>query len=89
MKQMSAKRKAKGAGYKRACDEVDQRSRGMCEADSPACPPRAHYAHHHHHVHLRSRGGLDTKENLIHVCTAGHDWIHANPTAATELGLMR
>ena len=43
-----------------------------------------------HEPLMRSRGGsiLDV-ENTVAVCRACHDWIHAHPEAATQLGLLR
>lgn len=75
--------------YRRECAAVNVRSGGRCEADTPDCPPGPHRADHHHHVVLRSRGGLDHRNNLLHVCFSAHDWIHAHPAEATERGLMR
>ena len=42
-----------------------------------------------HHVKLRSRGGKNTHENTLAVCSICHRWIHDNPKAASEIGLMR
>jgi len=38
----------------------------------------------------RARGGsiLDPA-NTVAVCRSCHDWIHDNPTAAADLGLLR
>lgn len=43
-----------------------------------------------HEPLLRSRGGsiLDP-ENTVALCREHHDWVHANPAKATELGLMK
>jgi hypothetical protein len=43
-----------------------------------------------HEPLTRGRGGdiLDP-ENTLALCRVCHDWIHANPLAATELGLLR
>lgn len=45
-------------------------------------------AAHMHHRKLRSQGGNDEPENLLPVCVECHTWIHANPGAAYELGLL-
>ena len=42
-----------------------------------------------HHALMKSQGGQDTLEDLIAVCRAHHDWIHANPARSYELGLLR
>jgi hypothetical protein len=42
-----------------------------------------------HHALMKSQGGKDTLEDLIAVCRAHHDWIHANPAKSYELGLLR
>ena len=43
-----------------------------------------------HEPLTRARGGsiLDPA-NTVAVCRSCHDWIHDNPTAATDLGLLR
>jgi hypothetical protein len=43
-----------------------------------------------HEPLTRARGGsiLDP-DNVLATCRPCHDWIHANPTAATTLGLLR
>lgn len=62
--------------------------RWWCEGATPACPVGRHRGAHAHHVILRSRGGPDEAWNLKWLCAAAHDWVHANPAAATERGLM-
>ena len=43
-----------------------------------------------HHILPRSQGGSLTDEsNLLDVCHACHDWIHANPEMAKKLGLLK
>ena len=43
-----------------------------------------------HEPLTRARGGsiLDPA-NTVAICRSGHDWIHVNPAAATDLGLLR
>jgi hypothetical protein len=42
-----------------------------------------------HEKLTRARGGdiLD-EDNVLAICREHHDWVHANPKAATELGLL-
>jgi hypothetical protein len=42
-----------------------------------------------HHVKRRSQGGEDTAENLIVLCRAHHDWVHAHPDRSVSLGLLK
>ena len=41
-----------------------------------------------HHVQRRSQGGLHAPENLLVVCAAHHEAIHANPADAVRAGLL-
>lgn len=62
---------------------VKARSDSVCEAGSVVCTKRAH---HFHHRRLRSQGGLDTVENLLHVCGPCHEFMHRNRSEARERG---
>lgn len=78
------------ARYKKARLEVIERSGGRCEAAiEGVCKVRGTNAHH---KQMSGQGGQDTAENLVWVCGSGttgcHGWIHANPAAATALGLL-
>lgn len=43
-----------------------------------------------HEPLMRSRGGsIVDVGNTISVCRRCHDWIHGNPEAATEVGLLK
>lgn len=42
-----------------------------------------------HHVLRKSQGGQDSPENLVTLCRAHHDWVHANPEASRQLGLLK
>lgn len=42
-----------------------------------------------HHVLRRSQGGQDTADNLVTLCRAHHDWVHANPASARQLQLLK
>ena len=45
-------------------------------------------AQHTHHRKSRARGGRNNPENLLRVCFACHDWIHAHPGKAHERGFL-
>lgn len=73
--------------WRKAQTAVRKHSGGQCEAGVPlVCTGRGE---HVHHMVLRSRGGTHDPELLKDCCLACHGWIHANPTEATERGLMR
>lgn len=64
------------------------------ERDGHTCRVRVIVPHidctsglHPHHRWLSSQGGPDAVWNEIAVCPGHHDWIHANPADARELGL--
>jgi hypothetical protein len=42
-----------------------------------------------HHVKRKSQGGEDTTKNLIALCRAHHDWVHAHPDRSVSLGLLK
>lgn len=62
--------------------EVSERSGFRCEL---GCGERAI---HLHHRRLRSQGGKHEPANLLHVCRAHHDAIHANPERSYCLGWL-
>lgn len=74
-----------------ACEQVDRRSGGLCEANVPGvCRPGPHRGEHHHHIRLRGQGGADEAANLLAICAAGHDWAHNVDRAEAErLGIIR
>lgn len=57
------------AVYERAGDD--------CEASIPTICTGA--VEQLHHRKLRSQGGEHTEENLVGICAACHNWIHAHP----------
>ena len=80
-------KRAKAVKYAQARAEVIERSGGRCEAAvEGVCRGGGDQAHH---VRRRSQGGQDDPSNLKWVCDACHGHIHANPTAAEALGLLR
>lgn len=62
---------------------------GGCVARALVPDIRCHGRIDPHHALMRSQGGQDTLEDMIAVCRAHHDWIHANPARSYELGLLR
>ena len=78
------------ARYNKARAEVIERSGGRCEAAvEGVCKVQGTNAHH---KRMSGQGGTDDPSNLLWVCGSGttgcHGWIHANPEAATALGLL-
>ena len=66
-----------------------ERSGGMCEANTPACPTFAHKGEHCHHRSISERRvGVHNPDHGLLVCRAGHDWTHANPAESYERGLL-
>lgn len=41
-----------------------------------------------HHRKLQSHGGSDNDANLCDICFDHHNWVHAHPEKAIELGLI-
>lgn len=67
-------------------DAVWKRSGGMCEAKvDKGCRK---FAGHMHHRRMRSQGGPDTVENLLHVCSWCHTRIHHMGAEAYERGWL-
>jgi hypothetical protein len=65
---------------------VSNRSSGWCEAGKMGVCRIV--AEHVHHKMLRSQGGTDELDNLLHVCTNCHTWIHAHPAKAVAFGWL-
>lgn len=85
MRRVSAKKRRQIDAYKVLRAEVLQRDGGYCEARLECCTFQAVHAHH---ILRRGQGGQDTYSNLLAVCDACHDWIHANVEASYESGLL-
>lgn len=87
---VSAKRRVQLDAQAVAYDEVDRRSRGLCEANVPGvCPLGSHRAGHRHHVLPRSKTTEHNAADILHVCATAHDYIHAHPAWARVVGLLR
>lgn len=87
---VSAKRRAEAHEYDRARTIAFLRDKGVCQAariwtDVECSGSRVDT----HHIRPRGRGGAYADpENLVCVCRAHHDSIHAWPLKAKELGLL-
>ena len=56
---------------------VDARDRNRCRVCKILiCAYDLTRQPHHHHIQFRSRGGKDTVENIVLVCSLCHDRIH-------------
>lgn len=66
-------------------DALAARSEGRCEAQLPGCLGTA--TDPCHRVG-QAQGGADTLANLHHSCRVCHEWCHARPAEACDLGLM-
>lgn len=66
-------------------ETVWARSRGFCEAAATGCYGPGTQLHHRL---MRSQGGGHGSENLLHVCSMCHDFIHANPEYSYERGWL-
>ena len=86
LKRQSEKGKLKIQEFLSAERECLKRAKYICQARIPdVCMVKAVTAHH---LKLRSQGGGNEQENLMAVCRDCHMFLHNNPAAATELGLM-
>lgn len=67
--------------------EVASRSGGLCEIGLEGiCRVKADCFHHRL---MRSQGGADTAENLLHLCNPGcHAYVHVNPEESYERGWL-
>lgn len=79
--------KKRAAGWTKARALVLDRANGWCEARISGVCTRI--AAHVHHVQRRSQGGTNDLSNLLALCPACHDHIHANPSWAMRAGLLR
>lgn len=89
LKPMSEKRRAGLATLIDAREQVERRARGLCEANTPACPIGPHAGSQAHHVLRRSAGGGHTPDNLLWVCDAAHAHIHGNPAESMARGWLK
>ena len=86
MRQVSARRRRRDAGYPAARLAVWDRSGGLCEAAvSNRCSGRCEQVHHR-----AGRGGPNPHDlgNLVGLCAGCHEWVHGHPVLARELGWM-
>lgn len=64
---------------------VADRSNGWCEIVHLDCTGRASEIHHRL---TRSQGGGHELVNLLHLCAAGHRFVHAQPKLSYERGWL-
>ena len=87
IKRTAVKRRVKTDGaLVKSRKVVAERCQGGCEGRTAVCTGMAESVHH---VLRRSQGGGHDPSNLLALCTACHQWVHANPAKAIELGLLR
>lgn len=68
---------------------IAQRSRGLCELATPACPVGPHPAAHAHHVAPSDRDrGLHDPARGLAACAVGHSYVHANPAESYQRGWL-
>ena len=82
---MGRRRKKKNRIPRDVAEIVAERAQGMCEIMDPqtGCNGRAE---HMHHRKLRSQGGEHTVENLVHICSTCHDYVHRHPAISHTMG---
>lgn len=84
MSEVTPRFKAEPDGWtmKAAVPRVEKRSRGFCEAGTPACTGPGEVFHH--------RQGRRTHDPdlILHCCDACHLYIHAHPAESYERGWM-
>ena len=88
MKRSSARLKIKRRGIPADLrEQVIARDRG-CAAEGLVPSLRCWGRLDPHHIQRRSQGGADSLQNLITLCRAHHDYVHANPAWSAEQGLL-
>lgn len=86
VRRVSKKRARENRLRRKAVDEKYGDS-PACEVLAEGCTGRAVDVHE---PLTRARGGsIVDPDNMVAVCRVCHDWIHANPVEATELGWLR
>lgn len=89
LRQQGAKAKRERSAIDAFRTAIAQRSRGLCELATPACPPGPHPAAHAHHrcPADRDRGVHDPDRGLA-ACAAGHSFVHQNPALSYANGWL-
>ena len=84
MRQVSARRRKRDAGYGEAREQVFARSGGACEAGATQdCTGRCEQVHHRAGRHISDPHQLG---NLLGVCEPCHRWVHGHPEEARNRG---
>lgn len=86
MRPVSRKQAAKNREYARTRIEALERDGYACQLRT--AEHRCEGMLQTHHIVRRSQGGSNDAANLVTLCAAGHAWVHANPQAAADLGLL-
>lgn len=75
-----AQKAAMATNWREVCRAVTARDKSSCRACGRRCSPGAAdmlAAGHHHHIEYRSKGGMDTTENVCLLCAECHGAVHA------------
>lgn len=89
LRQRSERKAASDLVYEAARTERMMQAGGWCEGATPACPDGRHPGVLAHHVRRRKgQPDVHAVEGLRWCCAPAHEWIHANPAAAKEEGLL-
>lgn len=74
--------------YEAAKATVLLRDRGVCQAEGMDGVPHGGPKDPHHVCPTGRQGPRCEPENMTTLCRAAHDWAHAHPRKALELGLL-
>jgi len=70
-------------------EALRERSGGMCEVSTPACPPGPHPGcDPHHRCHADRDRGVHDPERGLWACRLGHDWIETHPAESYAVGWL-
>lgn len=84
-RQRSAERRAFDAELREVTPRLAIRSRGQCQVYLEGCTGRATVVHHRK---LRSQGGTNDLNSLLHLCDSCHREVHKNTGSSYESGFL-
>jgi 5-methylcytosine-specific restriction endonuclease McrA len=87
MEETAQKQRLKEREWRTLCRHVDERDNGCCRVcgrRTLVTLNRVPERREHHHILPRSRGGTDTKANVIVLCAKCHDERHVTRTLDLE-----